>query len=317
MRSTVILLALLGLVPLLLVCGLGYAIFGEPYWPIFKRHRLSLRSEWPDVSIVHISDLHVRRGDQRLLRAQKAALKELTPDLLCVTGDVCEKVADIPLLVDLLRTARPRLGTFVVLGNHEHNAHAPIPLREQHRRGIWPIVNGILHTFAPRIRSDGEDEGHAMMDALREAGITVLHNEGVRVWNNGRSLWIAGCDSAWAGHADMQAAMHGRRAGEACLALIHEPDLAFEARDQGADLILAGHTHGGQIRLPVVGTPYTLRIDPRIAIVAGFQRIEAGLLHITTGLGHTIPLRFGCPPEVVWLECGAAPAIVEPTRRAA
>ena len=55
------------------------------------------------------------------------------------------------------------------------------------------------------------------------------------------------------------------------------------------------------MRLPLVGAPYTLRMDPRIAIAAGFQRIEAGLLHITAGLGHTIPLRFGCPPEVVWL----------------
>ena len=86
------------------------------------------------------------------------------------------------------------------------------------------------------------------------------------------------------------------------LALIHEPDLAFEAHAQGADLILAGHTHGGQVKLPLIGAPYTHRVDPRITIAAGFQRIGAGLLHITSGLGHTIPLRFRCPPEVAWLE---------------
>src|SRR5438309_34409 len=120
------------------------------------------------------------------------------------------------------------------------------------------------------------------------------------------SLWIAGCDSAWAGHADMQAAMSGKRPDEGCLALIHEPDLAFEARELGSDLILAGHTHGGQVRIPLVGALYTLRMDPRILIAAGFQRIEEALLHITTGLGHTIPLRFGCPPEVVWIDCQPA-----------
>ncbi|MGI9148551.1 MAG: hypothetical protein ACR2IK_18720, partial [Chloroflexota bacterium] len=86
-------------------------------------------------------------------------------------------------------------------------------------------------------------------------------------------------------------------------ALVHEPDLAFEARDLGADLILAGHTHGGQVRLPFLGAVYTLRMDPRILVAAGFQRLEEGLLHITAGLGHTIPLRFGVPPEVVWLDC--------------
>ena len=104
--------------------------------------------------------------------------------------------------------------------------------------------------------------------------------------------------------------MHGRRPGEACLALIHEPDLAFEAESLGADLVLAGHTHGGQVRLPFVGAPYTLRLDPRIVIASGFQRLEASLLHITAGLGHTIPLRFGCPPEVVWLDCLGEPATV-------
>jgi predicted MPP superfamily phosphohydrolase len=297
------LLALL-LLPLLPCAVLGYAVLGEPYRPVFKRHRLPLPASWPaGISVLHISDLHVRRADQRLLRVQKEALRGLTPDLLCVTGDVCEKAHDIPLLVDVLEQVRPRLGTFVVLGNHEHNAPAPGRVREQHRHGLWHLIGTFMGLFAPRLRSDGPHEAHAMADALRAAGVTVLHNEGVRVRAGGQTLWIGGCDSAWAGHADVSAAMRGRRPGEACLMLIHEPDLAFEAEARGADLILAGHTHGGQVKLPVIGAPYTLRMDPRIAIASGFQRIEAGLLHITSGLGHTIPLRFGCPPEVVWMDC--------------
>jgi predicted MPP superfamily phosphohydrolase len=298
---------------LLLVClTLGYAVLGEPYRPIYKRHRLPLPAGWPELSILHISDLHVRSSDPRLLRSQKAALGKIDqPDLVCVTGDVCEKVEDIHLVVELLETVRPRLGTFVVLGNHEHNAPFPSHLKEQHRHGWRKMLSTGLRVFGPRLRSDGDDEGHAMADALRAAGVTVLHNEGRRVTDAGESLWIAGCDSAWAGHADMRAAMDGRRPGEPCLALIHEPDLAFDAQEQGADLILAGHTHGGQVRIPFLGTPYTLRMDPRIRIAAGFQHIEAGLLHITAGLGHTIPLRFGCPPELVWLDCQAKLATLE------
>jgi predicted MPP superfamily phosphohydrolase len=300
---------LLALLPLTFLAGL-YAVFGEPYRPIFKRHRLPLPATWPeDLSIVHISDLHVRRHDQRLLRVQRQALRSLSPDILCVTGDVCEKAEDIPLLVEVLQQAKPKLGTFVVLGNHEHNAPPPEHLRKAEKRGIWPLVNALLHVVAPRVRSDGEHEAHAMVEALRHAGITVLHNEGVRIHKNGRSLWIAGCDSAWAGHADMHAAMRGRRPGEACLTLIHEPDLALEAEAHGAELVLAGHTHGGQVRLPLFGAPYTLRMDPRIAIASGFQQFEAALLHITTGLGHTIPLRFGCPPEVVWMDTRPAAAV--------
>jgi predicted MPP superfamily phosphohydrolase len=52
-------------------------------------------------------------------------------------------------------------------------------------------------------------------------------------------------------------------------------------------------------------------MDSRIAIAAGFQRIDAALLHITAGLGHTVPLRFGCPPEVVWLECAPPVELAE------
>jgi predicted MPP superfamily phosphohydrolase len=313
----VLLYGLLAAIPLV-VAAIAYAVLGEPYRPIFKRHRLGLTPAWPALSIVHISDMHVRVSNQRLFRVQQAALKGLTPDLLCVTGDMCEKVADIHMVVKLLRTVNPRLGTFVVLGNHEHNAPTPMHLRHENKRLWRRLVGMLLRSFSPLLRSDGDEEGHAMVDALHAAGITVLHNRGQRVQITGtdKSLWIAGCDSAWAGHADMVAAMRGRRADEACLALIHEPDLAFEARDLGADLILAGHTHGGQVRLPFLGAVYTLRMDPRILIAAGFQRLEAGLahitaglghtfplLHITAGLGHTVPLRFGVPPEVVWLDC--------------
>ncbi|MGI9148868.1 MAG: metallophosphoesterase, partial [Chloroflexota bacterium] len=250
----VVVIGVLASIPLLLAT-LGYAILGEPYRPIFKRHRVALSPAWPALSIVHISDMHIRRSDQRLFRVQQAALKGLTPDLLCVTGDMCEKVGDIQMLIDLLRTVRPRLGTFVVLGNHEHNAPTPTQLRKQHKRGWRRMLGLLLRRFSPLLRSDGDEEGHAIAEALRASGINVLHNHGQRVEILGshKSLWIAGCDSAWAGHADMLAAMRGRRADEACLALVHEPDLAFEARDLGADLILAGHTHGGQVRLPFLG----------------------------------------------------------------
>src|SRR5215208_4292535 len=128
-------IALLALVPLMGL-GLAWAMLGEPYRPVFKRHPIQLPLGWPKLSIVHISDLHVRRGDLRLFRAQKAALKAIArPDLLCVTGDVCEKIEDIHLVVDLLQSVKPRLGTFVVLGNHEHNAPMPPGLRDQHKRG--------------------------------------------------------------------------------------------------------------------------------------------------------------------------------------
>lgn len=118
----------------------------------------------------------------------------------------------------------------------------------------------------------------------------------------------------------MVAAVCGRQPGEACLALVHEPELGFSAQAMGADLILAGHTHGGQVRLPIIGAPYTHRVDQRIRIASGFQPIGESLLHISAGLDHTIPLRFGCPPEAVWLDCfplASAQRLESPLRSAA
>jgi predicted MPP superfamily phosphohydrolase len=175
----VLLLALAALVPLFAL-GFGYATLREPYRPVFRRHRVRVPISWPGLSVLHISDLHVRRSDLRLYRAQKAALAGLTPDLLCVTGDVCEEVEDIDLVIDLLRTVKPRLGTFIVLGNHEHNAPCPPGLADAHRRGWRRALGNVLSLFTTTQRSDGDEEGHAMAGALQAAGLTVLHNEGAR-----------------------------------------------------------------------------------------------------------------------------------------
>jgi predicted MPP superfamily phosphohydrolase len=280
-----------------------HAVVGAPYRPVRRRLRIRVPGSWPRVSILHISDLHVRRDNPRLYRAQRTALSGLMPDLLCVTGDLCETLDDVELVVDLLRLVKPRLGSFAVLGNHEHQASCPSELRERETRGWRGMLGRVLSRFAPRAQSSGEAEGHAIGEALCASGVTVLHNSGQRLWFRSGSLWIAGCDSAWAGHADMAAAMRGQRPHEACLALIHEPELAFPAAAHSADLILAGHTHGGQVSLPFIGAPYTHRRDERIRVASGFQRVDGALLYVTTGLGQTIPLRFGCPPEIVWMDC--------------
>jgi predicted MPP superfamily phosphohydrolase len=85
--------------------------------------------------------------------------------------------------------------------------------------------------------------------------------------------------------------------------LVHEAELAFPAIHHGADVVLAGHTHGGQVRLPLVGAPLWHRADPRLRRPAGVQPFGTGQLHISAGLGQLVPLRFGCPPELVELHC--------------
>jgi predicted MPP superfamily phosphohydrolase len=288
------------LTPLL---ALGYAVLREPYTPVVRRRRVVLPSSWPSLSILHLSDLHVCGGAHRLLRAQTALLAGLgQPDVCVATGDLCETPDDVEATLRLLSNVRPRFGTFVVLGNHEHDVHYRASSSETIRPRWMRVLDDILGYV---VREPLKEPGQAKEIARRltGGGVEVLLNRGTRIEVSGRTVWIAGADSAWALAADMLSAMVGRRPGEPCVALAHEPELAFAAAELAADLILAGHTHGGQVRLPLLGAPITHRVDQRIQIASGMQRIGDSLLHISAGLGHSIPLRFGCPPEATWLEC--------------
>lgn len=271
-----------------------------PYRVVRRKRTLHVPDTWPALDVLHLSDLHLRRSDRGLLAAQMEALSRLNrqPDLVCVTGDVCGRVDDAPLVANLLRVVRPRLGTFVILGNHEYGAGAPGRGPRSERLLAWMI--GAI--YGPAL-SSGPREGEAIASALTDLGLRVLRNEGVRLQDGPRSLWLAGVDDGWAGRADIARAMRGRHPNDGALILVHEPELAFPAVNHGADVVLAGHTHGGQVRLPLLGALFWHRLDPRLRSPAGLQSIGASQLHLSAGLGQLVPLRFGCPPELVELHC--------------
>jgi predicted MPP superfamily phosphohydrolase len=277
-----------------------YATCVEPYRPVFRQRTLLVPAHWPRLDILHLSDLHLRRGDCRLFRAQMAAVGRLSryrPDLICVTGDLCERVDDVALVADVLRPLEARLGMFLSLGNHEYNAPTPrgMPRSEALSKVLQPVFRNSL--------SRGPQEAEAIVCALRDRQLRVLRNEGLRLNVDGRPLWLGALDSAWAGRADPLAALAGRVADEGALVMVHEPEAAFGAMERGADVVLAGHTHGGQVRLPFIGAPLSHRLDQRVRIASGIQHFDGSVLHISAGFGQLVALRFACPPEAVWLHC--------------
>lgn len=183
-----------------LLLGL-YATQVEPYRPRLRRIAVTVPPNWPPLTILHLSDLHVRTGNDRLYRAQERLLRSIpgSPDLVCVTGDLCEQLVDAPRAAALIGLVRPRLETLVVLGNHEHHA----PLRAGPRRATatgW----GLLARLAWRLletdrHSTGTEEAHAIGRVLAAAGLRVMLNEGQRFPVNGGAIWVAGSDSIWSG----------------------------------------------------------------------------------------------------------------------
>jgi predicted MPP superfamily phosphohydrolase len=218
--------------------------------------------------VAHLSDLHIGALTPRpwgMRWAAAAAARE--PDLAVVTGDLVTSGndfhEDVAVIVGSLRA---KLGVFVSMGNHDYFG-----------------------------------DGEPLVAALRSRGVSVLRNEGVEVERGGAKIWLSAIDDTWTRRDDLAGAMRGRPEGAMSLLLAHDPDSFDEAADAGADLVLSGHTHGGQIGVPFFSRAANLASFTHRYIV-GFYRRGRSLLYVHPGLGTTgAPMRLGIAPEVTIL----------------
>lgn len=197
------------------------------------------------------------------------------PDLICFGGDLVNtRAEEIELFDRPLRSLRAPLGVYAVAGNHDHRWTPDI--------GSW-------------------------QDYLERRGVHVLANQGVRIERGDASLWLAGVDDLTDGQPDVRRALWGRAKSEPTVVLAHQPDHFPELAEHGVDLVLSGHTHGGQIKAfgwaPIAHTRHGY-------LDGGFECPHGGRsrLHVSRGVGVTIlPLRMGARPEVTIVEVEAKP----------
>lgn len=147
--------------------------------------------------------------------------------------------------------------------------------------------------------------GEALVGAaLKDNGVTLLRNSYVPVERRGARLWVAGLDDALVGKPDLEAAIPvdiRNRGHEPVILLCHEPDyadvVARQPAGQAVDLVLSGHTHGGQVRFPLI-PPVQLPPLGR-KYVEGWFRVGSMRLFVNRGLGTVgVPFRLNCPPEI-------------------
>ena len=222
----------------------------------------------PPLRVALLSDLHLGAPwmDVDHLRSIVDATNAAQPDLVLLLGDYCIDgvLSGTPIPLETWTPEIGRLdaplGTFAVLGNHDW----------------W-------------------NDGPAVAAALEAVGVPVLENTAVNLGD----LWLVGVGDQTTGHDDVERALFDVPEGAAVIAMTHTPDV-FDTMDARVALLVAGHSHGGQVNLPWIGTP----IVPS-AYVRGHYAVGGRDLFVTSGLGTSvIPVRFRVPPEVVILGVG-------------
>jgi predicted MPP superfamily phosphohydrolase len=259
--------------------GAAYACGIEPEW--LRVARLTFRVPGLDpafdgYTIPQISDLHVGAAVRRAFLDEAVGVAtDARCDLAVVTGDLVDEsglggAAEEAAAV--LRGLRARDGVLACLGNHDTGAY----------HAGRPVNAGALRR---------------LLRALEGAGVDTLENESRAMVRSGARLSVGGYGDLWS----------GRFAPDALpapdLALSHNPDTAPRLAASGAKVILSGHTHGGQVRVPLLGAPYVPVRHKEF--LAGPYRIGDTHLHVNPGLGYSYRVRFCARPEVTLLTLAA------------
>lgn len=280
------------LAALLSVVGAGaalafYATVIERNWYAVRRHRVPcLPPDAVPLRVLSISDLHLL-GRQGRKRRYLKGLDRFEPDLIIGTGDFLGDEDAIDPVAETIGGLRARVARLFVLGSNDYFGPVPKnPLRYFRARTLPIEPTGRPLPWPDLVR------------ALEAQGWTLINNRALAV----DGIDVVGLDDAHIGRADLSVASP-RRDDRFRLAVAHSPDVAPDLAALGYDLVVCGHTHGGQVRIPGVGALITNSTLPR-SMARGLHRIDGAWLFVNAGLGTNkyAPYRFACRPEVAVLD---------------
>ena len=266
----------------------AYGIFLERHWYRTATYRLATLPSGAStpLTVLHLSDLHFLAGDRR-----KAAFIATLPrpDVCVVTGDILGEPSAVEASIRALRHVRGRLASYFVLGSNDYFAPQPLNYLSYFRR-------------TRRHRTGQRGRPGELRSGLESDGWTYLANRKATLSADGLSVEVAGLDDPHIERHDLRAAFRDRPSALG-VALVHSPDPAPELAALGYDLILSGHTHGGQVRMPFVGALVTNSAIPS-RLCMGLSRFGRAYLHVSPGLGTSkfAPFRFLCRPEATIIE---------------
>ena len=275
-------ISIAGLLSLTGCCLVVYGSFVEPQMITVTEKVISHPLGSP-VKIAVISDIHVGAyKEEEFVERVVKRTNALLPDIVVLPGDfILNHDSDLNDLRPL-KNLRTTMGTYAVLGNHDV--------------GEYETLLGKRYT--------GTDRGERISSALSALGVTMLRNESKILTLPHGKIAIAGIDDIWTGHADLTSALAGIDPTVYTVLLSHNPSVIDEAESLGAHLIISGHTHGGQVRIPGFGPLSKLPTSLGQEYDQGIFEIDDDTtLAITRGIGESSArTRLFATPEILLLQ---------------
>jgi hypothetical protein len=256
----------------------GYRV--EPTWLELNHFTVpiaGLPADFSGYRIVQLSDFHCSRQVTPDYLEQAVDLAQgQGADLVVLTGDFVHRgYRYIDPVARILGRLAARDGVYAVLGNHDFSVRNSLGFRRYRH----------LHRAVAR--------------ALAASGIRVLHNEAVPLARGTARVFLAGVEDLWSRTCDLDQAFSGLPGSVPCITLAHNPRTVERLRGRRCDLMLSGHTHGGQVNWPGLGRPALGKKARRFA--AGLYRFHDTYVYVNKGVGFGFRFRFGVRPEVAVL----------------
>jgi predicted MPP superfamily phosphohydrolase len=245
----------------------------------------------PALDVLHLSDAHLTEGNERLRSFLEGLPKALgsPPDLILATGDMIEDDSGITPLLRSLAGLEARHGAFYVHGSHDY----------------YQAAGASYTKYFTGDRSGGTSRPADVARLERgyaELGWVGLNNSSARLDIGGSTVVLSGVDDPY---LDRHRTTHIERsvADDLALALLHAPDIVSEWALHAFDVVFAGHTHGGQVRVPLMGAVVTNCSLPS-GLAMGLTLVGHTWLHVSPGLGtgRYTPIRFNARPEATLLQ---------------
>jgi predicted MPP superfamily phosphohydrolase len=243
--------------------------FIEPYWVEVKETEIvskDIPEAFDNTKIVFLSDIHL--GPLYSLDRLKGLVKQvnkLEPDIVLLGGDYVYKGTQyIEPCFNELKNLKTKLGIFGVLGNHDH----------------W-------------------ENADMVRDSMAKAGISLLDNNAQWVYKDNQRIKLGGVGDLWSDYQDISPTITDIRKEDFSILLSHNPDYADSLRTDNIDLMISGHTHGGQITFFGHMLPFGRRVfNPKYR--SGLIETEHTKLLVSNGIGSvwTLPVRFCARPQI-------------------